>query len=177
MTGGWKLTLIALGLLLATAAVPAAAAEPPTADATRSVEVYPAGDKFVVAVYRPDGGVILSLVEAPGLDMTRQSAPDMDELIRRGRVTYTVRLSPGDGAAPSDLAARLKPRTASGGAARHPVDRRRAALIRQRLKDFRLRVATAVTAMTRIGEVLNARAKSDTPPLPAAAAPPSDAAK
>jgi len=164
---GCKAALIALGLLLGAVALPAAA-EPPTTSETRSVEVYPAGDKFVVAVYRPDGGVVLSLVTAPGLKQPPHAAPDMAELIKRGRVVYTARLAPAE-AAPSDLAAQLKPPTARG-AAPHRLDKRHARLARQRWADLKKRVAAAVSAMTRFGQVLNAQVKSDSPaPLPAAA--------
>src|SRR5712691_11374077 len=89
-----------LALLLGTALVPApAGAEDTKAPAKpndRSVEVIKHGKDFIVVVHRPDGSAVIGLVDYPGRDGSgkRTAEPSLDELIKNGKVTYTVTVAP-----------------------------------------------------------------------------------
>src|SRR5262249_59669771 len=62
--------------------------------------VYKSGDKFVVAIYRQDGSAAFALVE-PTKSTSGKSAsrPDMSDLMKTGRVIYTVHVPGTEGAA------------------------------------------------------------------------------
>jgi hypothetical protein len=95
---------IALGaslLWLVTAAPPALAddSQPAKAAAENSPEIYRQGDNFVVAVYHSDGSAVLAVVEPARAKRHRsrkQATPSITELMKTGRVKYTIRLVPAD---------------------------------------------------------------------------------
>jgi len=92
-----------LALLLAGAAAPALSqgAEQPKTDGEAAMRVYKSGDKFVVAIYRQDGSAALALVEPRKSRASGKapSRPDIADLMKNGRVIYTVNVAAKNGAA------------------------------------------------------------------------------
>ena len=92
-----------LALLLAGAAAPALSqgAEQPKTDGEAAMRVYKSGDKFVVAIYRQDGSAALALVEPRKSRASGKapSRPDIADLMKNGRVIYTVNVTANDTAA------------------------------------------------------------------------------
>jgi hypothetical protein len=90
-----------LALLLGAAVMPPALAEDteqPSNDGKAAVQVYKSGDKFIVAIYRQDGSAALALVEPPKSRGSGKAASrlDMADLMRNGRVVYTVNVAAND---------------------------------------------------------------------------------
>jgi hypothetical protein len=101
INSGFRLVL-PLALLLGGAAVPVLAqgTGQPKTDGEAAMRVYKSGDKFVVAIYRQDGSASLALVEPPSHASGKApSTPDMAELMKSGRVIYTVKVAATDGSA------------------------------------------------------------------------------
>jgi hypothetical protein len=90
--------ILSLGMSAASAA--AANGAPAETKAANAVEIYRQGHEFVVAVYHPDGSAALAVVEPAPVKRHRSrkhaSAPSLDELMKVGRVKYTIRLYPKD---------------------------------------------------------------------------------
>jgi hypothetical protein len=87
-------------------AVSAENSEPAKATPSNAVEIYKQGDDFVVAVYHPDGTAVLAVVEpAPVKHHSRKRArmPSIAELMKTGRVKYTIRVNPGESEAKSKV--------------------------------------------------------------------------
>jgi hypothetical protein len=98
----------ALALLFSLASMPVQADDNNSAKPNdgQSVEVYKQGDKYVVAVFQTDGSAVVSLVEASRVKRHGKgdsSEPDMDDLVRKGVVKYSVRLAPTGTAAAKAL--------------------------------------------------------------------------
>jgi hypothetical protein len=90
----------ALALWLGAASAPVSAEEntsKPLPD--RSAEIYRMGDKFVVAISTTEGSTTLAVVE-PAANKRRparkgEAQPDIADLMRNGRVIYTIELATG----------------------------------------------------------------------------------
>jgi len=163
-----KLALIALAFLLGATArsVPAHADLKPTTTVEASkVEVYPAGERFIVAIHQPDGGALLNLVEGPGLKRPDGVAPDVAEVIRRARIILTIRVSP-DGQVTGRKVTNLRLVT--------PLQPQLSPAQPTRVNN---KIAATVSELASIGQMLHTRSKTVSPPPSTAAAPASDTAK
>jgi hypothetical protein len=84
-------------LLLGAAIAPAGAQtnDPPK---NNDVSVYQQGDKFLVVASKADGSATMAVIEMPNAkpDASGKAAsrPDIADLIKNGKVTYTVRVAP-----------------------------------------------------------------------------------
>ena len=91
-----------LALMLGAATVSPAVADdkPAQTSPDRAVELYQQGDDYVVAVYKSDGSAVLGVVEADHVKRHRTGKhawrPDIDDLMKKGRVKYTIRLAAGE---------------------------------------------------------------------------------
>jgi len=160
-----KLASIALALLLgATAQSTPARAEPKpvTIVEASKLEVFPAGERFVLVIRQPDGGALLNLVEGPGLKRPDGLTPAAAEVIRRARIIVTIRVSP-DGQLTARKVTNLRIVTST----QAPSPAQPAAA-----ND---RIAAAVSELASIGRTLHAGSKNVSPSP--ATAPSSDTAK
>ena len=106
---------LALGAAMFSPAV--ADDKPAQTSPDRAVELYQQGDDYVVAVYKSDGSAVLGVVEADHVKRHRTGKhawrPDIDDLMKKGRVKYTIRLAAGESPEakgldlPPDVARRL----------------------------------------------------------------------
>ena len=131
---GFRLVL-PLALLLGGAAAPVLAqgTGQPKTDGEAAMRVYKSGDKFVVAIYRQDGSAALTLVEPPPSHASGMapSTPDMAELMKSGRVIYTVKVAAPDASAETIDATELTGKLGEGTPVAKLTPQQRSDLIKQ----------------------------------------------
>jgi hypothetical protein len=124
-----------LALVLGAAAAPALSqgAEQPTTDGEADMRVYKSGDKFVVAIYRQDGSAALALVEPSKSRASGKAAsrPDMADLMKNGRVIYTVKVAATGGSAETIDATELAGKLGNGTPVAKLTRKQRSDLIKQ----------------------------------------------
>jgi len=126
--------VLPLALLIGGAAAPVLAqgAGQPKTDGEAAMRVYKSGDKFVVAIYRQDGSAALALVEPPSHTSGKAaSTPDMADLMKSGRVIYTVKVAAPDASAETIETAKLTGKPGKGAAVAKLTPKQRSDLVRQ----------------------------------------------
>jgi len=146
-TGFALVASLALMLGAATFSPAAADDKPAQTNPDRAVELYQQGDDYVVAVYKTDGSAVLGVVEADNVKRHRTGKhswrPDIDDLMKKGRVKYTIRLAAGETPEAKDL--KLPPEAmrdlAAHTAAKDAKGKRRARLTRKQRRELAMRIA------------------------------------
>src|SRR5262245_34593923 len=139
-----------LALLLGAAVAPALAEDTEQPKNEAAMRVYKSGDKFIVAIYREDGSAALALVEPPKSIPRGKGASraDMADLMRNGRVIYTVNVAPKD--TPAD-----EPTDATDSAGKPSKGAPVAKLTRKQRSDLIKRIRSTARILGTIGKGLD----------------------
>ena len=141
-----------LALLLGAAVAPALAEGTGQPKNEAAMRVYKSGDKFIVAIYSEDGSAALALVEPPKSRARGPgkgaSKPDMADLMRNGRVIYTVNVAPKD--TPAD-----EPTDATDSAGKPSKGAPVAKLMRKQRSDLIKRMRSTAGILGTIGKGLD----------------------